>query len=302
LDARSRTAPSDAPTRAPREERRAAFFSGGVDSLWTALHHRATEVTVRDLVTVHGFDVPLSEAAAFERMRDRFDSWARSWGGAVVPIRTNYREVATGDVPWGELAHGCALIAAGLLLSPHYDRLMIAATGGVRDPHPWGSHVETDHLLSSRETRVEHHGADAPRWEKVRRIVEDDEALAILRVCWRSETDLNCGRCSKCLRTMALLDLWGALGRAPTFPGKLSLDDLSRVHVAESWDEREFSDLEEQGQVHGRPDLAEAARRAMQRTRSRQRALDLASRFAETPGLRTASRLVQQRVRSGWIA
>ncbi len=283
------------------QERRAAFFSGGVDSLWTALDHRTRGGATKDLITVHGFDVPLAEGEAFERMLGRFTSWAGAWGGRVVPIRTNYREGPTRRVPWGELAHGCALIAAGLLLSPRYDRLLIAATGGERDTHPWGSHVDTDHLLGSDATSVEHHGADAPRWKKVRRIVEDDAALGILRVCWRSGTDLNCGRCSKCLRTMALLDLWGALERAPTFPATLSLDDLARVHVAESWDVREFSDLEEQGRANGRLDLVEAARRAMRRTRSRERALSFARWFANTPGLRTVSRLAQQRVRSGWI-
>ncbi|MEM7415339.1 MAG: hypothetical protein AAF389_07570 [Gemmatimonadota bacterium] len=293
---------TDAPIGSGTDERRAAFFSGGVDSLWTALAHRDRAGALRDLVTVHGFDIPLSEGPAFERMIDRFTPWAASWGARVVPIRTNYREAATGRVPWGEVAHGSALIAAGLVLAPRYDRLLIAATGGERDPHPWGSHVETDAHLGSSRTRVEHHGADATRWQKVRRIAEDEDALSILRVCWRSGTDLNCGRCSKCLRTMALLDLWGALERAPTFPDYVSLEELTRVHVAESWDVREFSDLEQQGMAQGRPDLARAARRAMLRTQRRERALSAAAFFSRTPGLRTVSRLLQARVRAGWIA
>lgn len=284
-----------------RDLRLAAFFSGGVDSMWTALEHRRSTATTRDLISVHGFDIPLSEVAAFDAMADRFAHWSARWGGRLVALRTNYRVVSTGGVPWGELAHGCALVAGGLLLGPRYDVLRVAATGGVRDPHPWGSHLETDALLGTRSTRVEHHGAEAARWEKVRAIAGDDEALALLRVCWRTGTDRNCGRCSKCLRTMALLELFGVLERAPTFPDRLSLDELARVHVAESWDVREFSDLEEQGALRGRPDLVRAARLALRRTRRRARALRVLSRFAATPGLRTAVRNARARIRSGWI-
>lgn len=282
-------------------QRLAAFFSGGVDSMWTALDQPTPAADTRDLITVHGFDIPLSEEQAFNAIAARFAPWARSWGGTLVPLRTNFRLAPTGAVPWGELAHGCALIAAGLLLSPRYDVVRIAATGGVRDPHPWGSHLQTDPLLGSSRTRIEHHGAEATRWQKVERIAADDAALSLLRVCWRSQSDRNCGHCSKCLRTMALLELFGALQRAPTFPDRLPLDRLARVHVAEGWDVREFNDLDEQATLRGRPDLARTARRAMRRTRRRERMLRWIRLISKTPGLRAAARASERRLRSGWI-
>lgn len=280
----------------------AAFFTGGVDSLCTALDHRSNGSGVRDLISVHGFDIPVSEIGAFGRMVDRFQDWADAWGGRVVDLRTNLRETRAGSVPWGPLAHGCALIGSGLALGPRYDVLRIAATGGERDPHPWGSHLETDPLLGTATMRVEHHGADLARWEKVRRIVEDGTAMSLLRVCWRSGSDLNCGRCSKCLRTMALLDLSGALDDAPTFPRELPLDALARVHVKESWDTREFMDLVALGVRCDRGDIAGAARRAIRRSRRRGRAIALLDRLVHTPALGAVARSWRSRIQSGWIS
>lgn len=290
------------PTVGPGTERTAAFFTGGVDSSWTALQHRGTGAEVRDLITVHGFDIPLTEDEAFRRMTARFRDWAGGWGGAVVDLRTNLRETRADAAPWGPLAHGCALIGSGLALGARYDVLRLAATGGIRDPHPWGSHRETDHLFGTQRTRIDHHGAEAPRWEKVRAIVADPGATALLRVCWRSGTDRNCGSCSKCLRTMALLDLWGALERSPTFPDRLPLDALERVHVKESWDVREFTDLVVLGRRHGRPDLVAAATGAMRRSRRGARALAVLDRLAGAPAIGRAARSWGARIREEWIA
>ena len=280
----------------------AAFFSGGVDSLWTALELRDGAAAQRTLLTVHGFDVPLEEAEAFDRMRERFDAWTTGWGGGGAALATNFRRTASGKVPWGPLAHGCALVAVGLAVGPRFDVLRIASTGGVRDPHPWGSHLETDHLLGSLAVRVEHHGAEAARWQKVRRIVEDEGALSLLRVCWRSGTDANCGVCSKCLRTTALLELHGALDRAPTFPARLDLDALARVFVRESWDVREFTDLVSLATRSGRPDVAGAASAALRRSRRGRRTLGALRRLERTPGLGGPVRSLRARIEAGWIA
>ena len=47
-----------------------------------------------------------------------------------------------------------------------------------------------------------------------------------LRVCWQNVgTDLNCGRCEKCVRTMAMLAGAGVLDRCETFPDRVDLPD-----------------------------------------------------------------------------
>lgn len=299
LRVESDTEPSS-PYRPPNHT--AAFFSGGVDSTYSVIRDRgpAEEVT-HDLLTVLGFDIPVSDTPTFDLMVGRFRAVASSWGCSVVDLATNFRETRSGQCPWGPLAHGCALIATGLALGLRYDRLRVAATAGHRDPHPWGSHFRTDPLFSSRTTEVEHDGADATRWQKVKRIAEDPAALEVLRVCWRSGTGENCGACSKCLRTMALLDLWGALERAPTFPDHLSLDALARVRVQETWDFREFGDLADLGRAHGRPDLVRTATDAMRRSRRRGRALDLLDRIAAAPAIGSTARSLQERLRQDWI-
>lgn len=293
----------DAVAPEPPPASSASFFSGGVDSMYTALRRRTPEPGGGcDLLTVHGFDIALERADAFGRMLARFREELAPWGCPVVALSSNFRVTRSGRLPWGPLAHGCALVSAGLALGPRYRCLRVAATGGTRDPHPWGSHLRTDPLLGTSATRVEHDGADAARWEKVRRIAEDAAALGALRVCWRSGSERNCGACSKCLRTMALLDLWGALGRAATFPDRLPLDALARVRVDESWDFREFGDLVALGRAHGRPDLARAATEAMRRARLRSRALDVVERLTRAPAIGATARRVRERLLQDGIA
>lgn len=284
--------------------RSASFFTGGVDSLWTAIHHLppGKRDSAHELICVHGFDIPLRSGDVFDRMVRRFGSWAAARGGRVVPVRTNLRESGAEAAPWGPLAHGCALVGVGLSLGVRHEVLRIASTGGERDRHPWGSHVDTDPLLSSASTRVEQHGEGLARWEKVSAIAEDPGALELLRVCWRSGTDVNCGVCSKCLRTMALLDVLGALERAPTFPHRLPLDSLGRVHVKESWDEREFTDLTDFARRAGRGDIVAAAQRAMSRSRAGDRALARLDRLARLPVLGRFAREAGARVRESRIS
>ena len=66
------------------------------------------------------------------------------------------------------------------------------------------------------------------RYEKFQKFLQwNDDYLPILQVCNVAERgSLNCGHCSKCLRTMAMLDITGFSGKAKTFsfpPDKVDL-------------------------------------------------------------------------------
>jgi len=255
----------------------AAFLSGGVDSLFTALRPRDAaapdeRVRIDEFITVHGFDIPLANEAAFQRLRERHRGVAGELGCSHMDIVTNLRETRLREVSWGWIAHGCALAAAALVLESRYGRVLIPATGGYHDPHPWGSHPLTDPLLSTARTTLVHDGAAFTRTAKIRLLTESPHAPGVLRVCWESRSDENCGRCGKCLRTMATLECMGALARFTTFPAQqVDVRALSRVRCTESWDYREFGDLHELARRAGRPDIARAARQAMRRSRRRER-------------------------------
>lgn len=284
--------PVEAPVRdRPRREadgRAGAFYSGGVDSSFTAVRDRSGTARVpgrevRELITVGGFDIPLANTSALERLRERSARSARELGKLSVWVRTNLRETELKRANWGRLAHGCALGAVGLVLEERYDVLLIAATGGYRDLHPWGSHPLTDPLMSSADTRFVHDGAAHTRTEKTRELVGHPVILDSLQVCFESRTDRNCGRCSKCLRTMLRLELLGHLDRSPTFPAEqVDLGRLDRMRNLRPWDYRELRDLEELADDTGRRDVADAIRRSVRRAERRERWKGARKRLEET--------------------
>ncbi|MGH7475288.1 MAG: hypothetical protein ACRELD_03280 [Longimicrobiales bacterium] len=251
-----------------------AFFSGGVDSFFTALRRRSGPPReaglIDELISVHGFDIPLGRPEAFERLAARHARVATSLGVTFVAMATNVREELLAEVPWGPLAHGCALAATALALGSRYRTVLIPATGGYRDLHPWGSHPLTDPLLSTASTAFVHDGAAFSRVDKTRLLVAHPAAMSALRVCWESWSDENCGACGKCLRTVAILELLGGLSRCATFPAaSLDVGALARLQCAHSWDYRELRDIRALALVSGRPDVARAAAAAMRRSRLR---------------------------------
>jgi hypothetical protein len=145
-------------------------FSGGVDatfSVWMHTQkknsHRAQDIKFCSLV--HGFDIPLSDIAAYDKALSRASSTLKELSLDIIPISTNYKELAKSN--W-EHSFSCALVAvlsnfkkmAGTCLigsSEPYDSLVI----------PWGSSPLTDHLLSSGEFKAMHDGASHSRTEKV---------------------------------------------------------------------------------------------------------------------------------------
>lgn len=206
----------------PRAEGTASFFTGGVDSWYTALRHRSG---LEALVYVHGFDVPLDDA---ERRR-QVSGWLRDGAAALeiplVEVETNLRELTRRICGW-HLYHGPALASVALLLAARFDRVMLPATHTYRDLMPLGSHPLLDPLWSTESLELVHEGAEN-RVVKLALLSEFEPAFSSLRACWQEDTiDHNCGRCEKCLRTMAALRLLGRLEAAPTFPDRLPLRRL----------------------------------------------------------------------------
>ena len=76
----------------------------------------------------------------------------------------------------------------------------------------------TDELMQNEWTTAIHHGA-IERRDKLRRIADEPDCLAMLRVC-NASPEYNCGTCEKCLRTMLALQLMGK--SSPTLPGTVT--------------------------------------------------------------------------------
>lgn len=210
-------------------------FSGGVDATFSVWRHSQSKNSYRSQAInicsiVHGFDIPLSDADAFENAKNRAQATLNDISINLIPIKTNYRQIAKAN--W-EDAFSTALVAtlsnfktvAGTCIvgsSEPYDSLII----------PWGSSPITDHLLSSGEFFVMHDGASHSRTEKVKEISDWKVGVENLRVCWQGDLkDRNCGVCEKCVRTK--LNFLAVERSIPScFPSTDILHDLDKVKLS----------------------------------------------------------------------
>ncbi len=267
-----------------------AFFSGGVDSFFTLLRREGERArnpygVVDDLMFVHGFDVPLADVAAFDRLRASLQCVADELGKTLIAIRTNIRLTKFRDLEWARLGHGPALAAVALALEPRFRAVALASAREY--PYSsagWGSHPVSDPLFSTQRLRVLHDGGTYNRVDKVCAIADSDLAMRHLHVCWRSLSDVNCGACEKCYRTMTTLAIVGALERCTTFPTPtLDLDRVARMYCY-NWVTKGFNRSNRALAVsRGRSDIVAALDASYRLTRRRDVLLTAARTVEKVP-------------------
>lgn len=196
----------------------ALMFSAGVDSFHSLLGGSNPDL----LISVHGFDIPLSDSRRMETLRLALHETAVGHGLRPVVIRTNLREHPSAGRPslW-ERSHGGGLAAIGHLLTGQIGRLIISASWYMPDEQPWGSHTRTDKFFSANGLFVHHFGAETKREDKVAAIAADRNALSHVRVCYKNvDESRNCSRCEKCVVTMLHLMENGVLDQCDAFDGR----------------------------------------------------------------------------------
>jgi hypothetical protein len=203
----------------------ACFFSGGVDSCYSALRH---DEEVTHLIFVVGVDAFDPSSARAEAGLEAARSAAAALGKELVEVTTDVQVLSElfATRPW---CRGPALGAVALALQPNFRHVLVPASFTYADVFPWGLHPLLDPLWGTESLELQHDGAEATRVEKIRRVAHSDAALAHLRVCNKQGATMNCGRCRKCLGTMLGLRLAGALDRCPTLPHEIRARDVHRV-------------------------------------------------------------------------
>ncbi len=197
---------AQAAPRMPLSAATSLFFSGGVDSFYSLL---VEHEKVRNLILVHGFDVPYQREQEFRTREESVRRIAQNFKKPMAVVRTDLRDLPS-PPPWS-FWYGSAMAAVGHALGHLHGTLLVAASHAWEALYPWGSHPLLDPLWSSEAVQIVHHGANVRRIDKVKVISRSPEALSELRVCWESYGDVNCGRCEKCLRTMVALAAFGVL-------------------------------------------------------------------------------------------
>jgi hypothetical protein len=222
-----------APVASPGADRgRGLFFTGGVDSFHALL---CTDEHPDRLVNVHGFDVPLADAARHGAARATIEAVAAATGTRPLFLRTNLREHPLFlEAPWNA-AHGGALAAAGHVLSRILRRIAIGSSQPRWSSNPWGSNWRTDPLWSSTALEFVHLDPDLDRLGKIRRIAPHALVREHLRVCWsQSGPRANCSRCEKCMLTMLGLAEAGVLSECTAFE-QVDLLALVRARRRSRW-------------------------------------------------------------------
>ncbi|MGI6381241.1 MAG: hypothetical protein ACOX2R_10820 [Anaerolineae bacterium] len=220
--------------RAPRErdqERAACLLSGGVDSL-TSLRTNRLDFprdhprSIRDCLVIHGFDVGGSDRSG--QQMAHFCLAERSLGRVaedadccLIPVHTNVRQLDDDDAFTLYEFQGAILSSVAHALSSRITALYVASSGDYRFCGPFGSHPLLDPNYGSVELRILHDGFRFSRLDKLCLLADWDVALRNLRVCTSAPpTQLNCGSCEKCVRTMLELMAIGKLDAASSFPAQ----------------------------------------------------------------------------------
>jgi hypothetical protein len=283
--------------------RSAAFFTGGVDSFYTALRHapgtRAPRVD--ELLTIGGLDIPLDHEQAGSRRRERLRVAASRMGLGFSEIATNVKETRLREADWHDLSHGAGIVSAGLALEGRYKWLLIASTKPYRSLQPLGSHPMTDPLLSTGGTRVIHDGASDGRGEKIAFISRFDVAMDALHVCYRGKDDANCGECEKCLRTLLWLELSGCRTACRTFSfGALDLGRVEKIYLLPSL-QPYYRELRGAAARAGRRDVVRAVDRSARRSTVRRQMVRLAENLRGRRLLWRAARPLRRAALAGAV-
>ena len=213
-----------------------AFFSLGVDSFFTLykdMNDMIPNVSpITHLIYMKGFELPLSvyKDGQEHEVISRISEVAENTQKDVIVGETNIRDLFS--LPWGPYYYGAGLASCAHSLSSGMKHVMISSALSYKRMAAWGSSPLMDHLWSTEKTTIIHVGAETPRSEKVGCFLSKDPlAMKYLRVCFRNEggADQNCGKCYKCLRTMAALHITEDLEKAETFPHEYSEKDVIAI-------------------------------------------------------------------------
>lgn len=237
----------------------ACTFTGGVDSFFTLWSHLPQNEAyagngVDCALFVHGMDIGLESAETFELCRAAYGEMVARRGIRLLTARTNVRAFDVGG-DWSPAVYA-ALTGIGHLMGGGLARFYLSPGGAYDDYLDVTISVLQKALLSSETLEVIADGARFNRIEKIKVLAEVPETYGLLRVCFTEPNGLqNCCKCDKCLDTMALLEMLGALPRYKTFPLPLNRARLRGTNAPSDFRSLPFSILKV-AVARGRYDLS----------------------------------------------
>lgn len=264
----------------------AGYLTGGVDSLH--LFHSNREDFPEDHPSrishafwIRGLDYPGEEEssaarAAYARLDGPISEICGDTGVRLVRITTNLRRL---DSDLSFFAHwylGGALVSGAHLLASRFSTVALGSSWPAEHLVPWGSHPLVDVRYGSAAVSVRHEALGISRIDKLASLRPHARSLERLISCSSAPAaeTLNCGRCTKCVRTLLEMEAAGALAHARSFPptevSAATIDGLELDHGTEYF----WSLLVAPLRALGREEIAAAIERRIRATVRRRRRVE----------------------------
>lgn len=208
----------------PRDyPRKAAFFTGGIDSMATALRHRQKNPL---LISIWGSEARVHQKKAWQQVSEAQIAAAKELDLQRTVIASNYLDVLQ---QWAlnayfpgrlqrnwyvEVAYGSIFLglAAPLAWRECIGTVYIASSYTAENEPPDGSYPALVEKTAWAGTRVVYDGGDEERQVKMERIITGVRGSfpgLKFNVCTLGKDEGNCSLCEKCSRTMVGLALMG---------------------------------------------------------------------------------------------
>lgn len=203
----------------------ASFFSGGLDSAYTA----ETIPEINTLVSIWGFDIQLWHEKHWKITEDLLQIQAKEMKRELIILKTNIRDMSNGLLYWGRDYHGSALAGVANALSNKIKRIYISATHD-EDTNRWGQFPDLSRAYSNSYQEIIEYGP-LVRAEKALALANNPRTK-LMRVCYRNTRGhVNCGVCQKCIRTRLEFAIVRAQYRPVGLEKKPTLLELANVRV-----------------------------------------------------------------------
>ncbi|OQA29870.1 MAG: hypothetical protein BWY57_03172 [Betaproteobacteria bacterium ADurb.Bin341] len=190
-----------------RPDQTLCFYSGGIDSTYTILK-RVMSGKSQDLLTVLGMDYKAHDKTRFSDLIEKTSAFAKYASSTRILVEADvyaiYKPFKLND-KYHHVTHIFALAGVGFLHSRDYKSIVIAADRRLDQQFArgyYGSNSATNFLFDDGLTRLVTDSDNVTRTEKMPSLKQSPVSLQALTFCSdKRSRPLNCGVCSKCMRT-----------------------------------------------------------------------------------------------------
>lgn len=188
-------------------DRKLSFFSGGMDSTYTAIRALREDGLKTDCLSLHGMDYRYEEQENFDKLMAKTRPFTEAYYDKQHVVKTTLGQVFFRHWYIDEVSHSYSvyLMLACASFYNDYSEYRIASDNRLDTQFwsfPFGNCTATHRLLKSANADLVSMHYDASRSDKARYLHELGHDLNTLAICPdKSIQPQNCGVCDKCIRT-----------------------------------------------------------------------------------------------------